>query len=227
MTSQQPERPYDRVLKEAGRAGQVLHRDNIYGSGPPNTAPNPEVFSLTSSRVRSPVLDVGCGIGAYVAALSAEGISAHGIEINRSYVETGRSLNRNVQWYDGSKIPFGDNSFDSVMAIEVLEHIPDWEHTFREMLRVALRSVLISVPNIAVIPSMSQHLVVPWHLLQATHVNFFTPEILGTFMTRVPDITCQVLTYGAFQVNGNTYHNHVFATIQKEAEQAKAHQQAS
>lgn len=67
MTSPQPELPYDRVVAEAGQAGRVLHREDIYGSGPPNEGANLEVLTLIGSRARSPILDVGCGIGPYVA----------------------------------------------------------------------------------------------------------------------------------------------------------------
>lgn len=148
-------------------------------------------------------------------ALTEKGFTAHGIEVNASYVETAQTLKRSVQLYDGSRIPFGDSTFDTVMAIEVLEHIPDWEYTFREMLRVAARTVLISVPNIGVIPSMSRHLVVPWHLLEATHLNFFTSDILTTFLNGISGISSHVHTYGTFHINGDTYHNHVFAAVQK------------
>jgi len=215
MRSQQPELPYDQALKDAGRAGRVLHRENIYGSGPPNQVANAEVLSLITSQARTPILDVGCGIGPYVAALAEKGFTAHGIEVNSSYVETAQSLHRSVQMYDGTRIPFGDSTFDTVLAIEVLEHIPDWEYTFGEILRVAARSVLISVPNIGEIPSMSRHLVVPWHLLEATHVNFFTSEILATYLSQIGGITSHVQTYGAFHINGDTYQNHIFVVIQK------------
>ena len=34
-------------------------------------------------------------------------------------------------------LPFGDDEFDLASAIEVLEHVPDPEHTVAEMARVA------------------------------------------------------------------------------------------
>ncbi len=83
------------------------------------------------------------------------------------------------------------------------------------MLRVARRCVLISVPNIGVIPSMSRHLVVPWHVLEATHVNFFTEDILSRYLRDIDGVDGQVFTYGAFQLNGDVYHNHVFAVVRK------------
>lgn len=50
---------------------------------------------------------------------------------------------------DIRKMPFPDNSFDSVCAFEVLEHIPfdDVSVALKEMFRVSKKYVLISVPH--------------------------------------------------------------------------------
>jgi SAM-dependent methyltransferase len=48
-----------------------------------------------------------------------------------------------VQLYDGSRIPFDDNTFDLAMCITVLHHIPDNEASLRELRRVAKRVVVI------------------------------------------------------------------------------------
>ena len=44
-------------------------------------------------------------------------------------------------------LPFADGEFDLASAIEVLEHVPDPEHTVAEMARVAQRWLLVSVPR--------------------------------------------------------------------------------
>ncbi|MGI8593306.1 MAG: class I SAM-dependent methyltransferase, partial [Solirubrobacteraceae bacterium] len=44
-------------------------------------------------------------------------------------------------------LPFDDDDFDVATAIEVLEHVPDPEHTVAEMARVAERHLLVSVPR--------------------------------------------------------------------------------
>ena len=44
-------------------------------------------------------------------------------------------------------LPFGENEFDVASAIEVLEHVPDPEHTVSEMARVASGHLLVSVPR--------------------------------------------------------------------------------
>jgi 2-polyprenyl-3-methyl-5-hydroxy-6-metoxy-1,4-benzoquinol methylase len=44
-------------------------------------------------------------------------------------------------------LPFADGEFEVATAIEVLEHVPDPEHTVAEMARVASRHLLVSVPR--------------------------------------------------------------------------------
>jgi len=44
-------------------------------------------------------------------------------------------------------LPFADNEFDVACAIEVLEHVPNPEHTLAEMARCAERHLLVSVPR--------------------------------------------------------------------------------
>jgi 2-polyprenyl-3-methyl-5-hydroxy-6-metoxy-1,4-benzoquinol methylase len=44
-------------------------------------------------------------------------------------------------------LPFAENEFELASAIEVLEHVPDPEHTLAEMARCASRHLLVSVPR--------------------------------------------------------------------------------
>ena len=211
-----PDLPYQAMLANAGARGQVLGRNNIYNSGPPSPIVSPEVISLVNRYNPSSMLDVGCGIGALVQEMQDRNIEVVGIEINPEYVKQAQELGRNAQLYDGKAIPFGDEAFDTVVSIEVLEHIPDWENTFYEMLRVARRHILISVPNIGLIPHTFKHNVVPWHLLESTHVNFFTKEIWASWLAKIENITVELQNYGEFVVNGETYYNHVFVAVTKQ-----------
>jgi SAM-dependent methyltransferase len=55
---------------------------------------------------------------------------------------------RNVLHADvDERLPFGDGEFDLASAIEVLEHVPEPDHTLAEMARVARRWLLVSVPR--------------------------------------------------------------------------------
>jgi SAM-dependent methyltransferase len=48
---------------------------------------------------------------------------------------------------DATRLTFADKSFDGVLALEVLEHIPEVERAVREAVRVARRFVIASVPS--------------------------------------------------------------------------------
>lgn len=48
---------------------------------------------------------------------------------------------------DISSLPFARKSFDLVLAIEVLEHVPDPRAALQELARVARHSVVLSVPR--------------------------------------------------------------------------------
>jgi len=86
------------------------------------------------------ILDVGCGDGAIGAQLMEAhgGLKATGIEI----VDSPGALIPTKQ-YDGKRIPFPDESFDLVMATDVLHHTPDIPAMLKEMARVSKRYVLV------------------------------------------------------------------------------------
>jgi 2-polyprenyl-3-methyl-5-hydroxy-6-metoxy-1,4-benzoquinol methylase len=67
-----------------------------------------------------------------------------------------------------------------VTAIEVLEHVSDPHFVARELMRIARSSIFVTVPDMACIPFSYPTNTVPWHLLEGTHVNFFTALSLAS-----------------------------------------------
>jgi SAM-dependent methyltransferase len=164
----------------------VLGRNDIYGFGPPNPTIHPEVAAL-ALRLRPPVLDFGCGIGAMVRHLRSAGIEAYGIELDRPGIRDNlpEDIQPYVKLYGGAfPLPFPDKSFTSVVCSEVLEHLPDYEGAVFQMARVCTGQLFLTVPDISVVPLLHKHAVVPWHLLESTHVNFFNQTSLGSLLRR-------------------------------------------
>ncbi len=100
------------------------------------------------------LLDVGCGEGVLVhrwaTRLGAER-RVVGIDLEEDSIQQGWSQrqapNLEYQVMRAENLPFADEEFDLLSAIEVLEHLPDPEHTVAEMARCARRHLLVSVPR--------------------------------------------------------------------------------
>jgi ubiquinone/menaquinone biosynthesis C-methylase UbiE len=176
--------PYQDALHEAGLTGRILHRQDIYGSGPPVDLVSEEIFAFADAHCGATVLDVGAGIGPYVKRLAETGRDTLGIELDPTIVEAGRQLGRNLMVGSALSLPFADGAFETVMLIESLEHFDDPEAAIAEARRVCSRNVVITVPDTGAIPILSKRQLVPWHLLEATHVNFFTTQILEGVLSR-------------------------------------------
>ncbi len=86
------------------------------------------------------VLDIGCGVGLTDRYLIPHFGAMHGVDIAEGLVEKAAEFNPTAQYqaYDGTRLPFEDNTFDIVFAICVMHHVPpaQWEAFTHEMRRV-------------------------------------------------------------------------------------------
>lgn len=76
-------------------------------------------------------LDVGCGSKPYAHLYRSD--EYVGLEIDST---ANRQAKKADYFYDGNKFPFADESFDSVVANEVLEHVFNPEQFLNEVARV-------------------------------------------------------------------------------------------
>jgi ubiquinone/menaquinone biosynthesis C-methylase UbiE len=166
--------------------GRVLSRNDIYSHGPPSAAPSAEVLSMAST-LPGPVLDFGCGAGSLVRDLRSNGMDAHGIDLRTGEIVAaiGQDAAPHVTLYDGDlPLPFPDKLFASSTLIDVMEHLEDFDAVLQEVRRVTREQVLITVPDMSAVPLCAPHGVVPWHLLEGTHCQFFTQSSLSVAVSR-------------------------------------------
>lgn len=101
------------------------------------------------------LLDIGSGRGAFLWPLldcmphlpvTAIDTLEHRVEGLRAVAEGGVP-NLHAQRADATRLPFAGRAFDAVTMLEVLEHIPDTAAALAEVLRVARRFAILSVPS--------------------------------------------------------------------------------
>jgi SAM-dependent methyltransferase len=119
------------------------------------------------------VLEVGCGTGAVLAMLSGHlGTELVGIDVGAQRDRESRPSIR-FQEYDGTNVPFADETFDLVYATHVLEHVLDERGFLRELRRVSGRYIYVEVP-------CELHARTSGAALQRSldigHINAYTPE---------------------------------------------------
>ncbi|WP_414578360.1 glycosyltransferase [Anabaena sp. CCY 9402-a] len=103
-----------------------------------------DILSLIPENTRS-ILDVGCGNGLITNNLPRH-IDVVGFD---SSEEALKNVRHQKKVGSITSLPFADNSFDMVMANDVIEHLNDdiYLHGVSELFRVASKYVLISVPH--------------------------------------------------------------------------------
>jgi 2-polyprenyl-3-methyl-5-hydroxy-6-metoxy-1,4-benzoquinol methylase len=112
-----------------------------------------ELAELLERAAPQSILDVGCGEGVLSARWAEQlgdrpvvGIDLPDPKLEAEW-ERRRRPNLEFRVMRAENLPFEAAQFDLAAAIEVLEHVPDPEHTVAEMARVARRHLLVSVPR--------------------------------------------------------------------------------
>ena len=129
------------------------------------------------------VLDLGCGVGGYSRVLADGGLEVKALDVVPEYVERARSTGVDAEVYDGERVPLADGSVDTVILLEVLEHLDDPAAVLREARRVARRNVLGTTPNCT--QDFGDVPVEFSHMLDVDHRQFFTEASLAALLDEV------------------------------------------
>jgi SAM-dependent methyltransferase len=97
------------------------------------------------------VLDVGCGEGALLWAAQQMGFEPHGCDLAEPAVQLARAFagGHNVHLGTIGDLPYPPRTFDALVALEVLEHLPD-PRAFLDRAAALLKrngTLLLTMPN--------------------------------------------------------------------------------
>jgi SAM-dependent methyltransferase len=94
------------------------------------------IFNDPKSETKNPkILDVGCGTGANLEMLAQFG-DAEGVDVSDDALEFCRIKGLKTQKGLAEQLPYADETFDLVTALDVVEHLDDDLAGLRDMFRV-------------------------------------------------------------------------------------------
>jgi SAM-dependent methyltransferase len=110
-------------------------------------------FERLDLRDRETLLDLGCGGGRHAFEAMRRGATVVALDADAAELKDAAAVSGGMVAArelphgpaggmvngDALRLPFPDESFDRIIAAEVLEHIPDDEATLRELVRAAAR----------------------------------------------------------------------------------------
>ncbi len=114
------------------------------------------VYKALDPEPKMMVLDLGCGWGVWSVALMEEGLRMVAVDLpNEDFFEAHKSAKINnlpIDFLiaDGQALPFRNNTFDGVIMLDVLEHIPDDRKAIQDSKRVIKNggAIIGTVPTI-------------------------------------------------------------------------------
>lgn len=131
------------------------------------------------------LLEIGCGHGFFLEAAQNSPFQTLGIDISGYAVEYAQKHRLPARLVDLEKAHFPPQSFDAVVAFQLIEHIPNPLKFMKEVNRVLKPGglVLLATPNEGgyLKKIMGKHWLSYRH---AEHLFFFSPKTLGELLSK-------------------------------------------
>ncbi|MBI2564756.1 class I SAM-dependent methyltransferase [Candidatus Woesearchaeota archaeon] len=97
------------------------------------------------------LLDCGCSTGKYVASFAKKVESAYGIDPNEEFIKKARTKYNNICFKVAylENLPFKSDFFNTITALEVIEHVQDDKKAVDEIYRVLKKggTLILTTPN--------------------------------------------------------------------------------
>lgn len=112
---------------------QAQTYDATRGASPSVLAP---LLEALSGAPGPELLDIGGGTGNYALALRRHGFEPTVVDLSDEMLSRARAKGMSAVVGDAAVLPFEDESFDAVMLVSMLHHVPEWRVALAEAARV-------------------------------------------------------------------------------------------
>jgi len=148
-----------------------------------------KIITLILAEQPKKMLDIGCNRGRIPELLLSSGIEIYGIDICPENVEAASRKGIIAQQGDVSRsLPYKDNSFDVILAGEIIEHLNDTDYFLDEIYRILAKdgALILTTPNLASLENRlrlvlgRQPLFVDYNSQGHDHIRAYTKRALLT-----------------------------------------------
>lgn len=157
--------------------------------------------------VYSKVLDIGCGVGFYSNLLRSSGYNVIGMDISEEMLKEAKKRYPHIEFICNSieSTSFKNDSFDAIIAIEVIEHVFDIHKSLLEINRILRKDayLILTVPYHGLIKNILISLFFfERHYLQLEHIHyhFFTNRMLKRLFNKYGFRVCKIRYIGRIPV---------------------------
>ncbi len=139
--------------------------------------------------VKGRLLDFGCGDGQFLELISGYCDYVSGVDISDLAIDKATNSYPQLDFrllQEGARLPYPDNHFDTISAIEILEHLLDIETVLEEFGRVLKRGghLLITTSQISCVKMIliMLHSLDSYFYPTSPHVRYFTKKNLESVL---------------------------------------------
>ena len=141
-----------------------------------------KIRKILASRKSGELLEVGCCGGEFLQLAQKTGWKVSGLEISKQATKRARDKGLDVKVHDANnKFPFKDNSFDVIIAGEIIEHTFDDVSFLDECYRILKKSglLIVTTPNLI---SLKNRLLMlfgfnPRYIISEYHYRTYTQKV--------------------------------------------------
>jgi len=152
------------------------------------------------SKADGACLEIGCNVGGMTTLLAKSHHVVAG-DINPQFAKTAKTKFARYQQsidfviFDADNLPFRDKSLDTVLMIDVLEHLKKPIKALMEAGRVGRKKILVNVPNYDFATTLYPNML-PEHFKEPTHLQRTNVKMLKSWLKNITFAKANI--YGSY-----------------------------